>query len=411
MTNVKPLRLAKRTTLTSYSNEGKVNVNIPPGRDGVPSAPFQTAGKLGVKVPNGDTPISAGIGMGQGRKSFLRPFLLGGRKKKGEMPAAAMHKSRKEEEFNVPKSQDGFQGVGDDHLQVDLESPESPYEDTASPSKDEVGGVGEASPVGAPLVKGKKGVTKRVAAMRIDEVAPSSPGIVTPKTPNITLAPITPATPVSPLNVPSPVPTPTTAFIQLSPIEAQVPISPIPITPITPSQAIKTPPSPIGSIPNTPIPTTHVIPAGTISSHRESERKLESGRDRHHRNREETNDERRTRKEREREREHSKRERGSGERKPRSSRSDVEKEDTWLEVVFEDLPFGPDKNMVSASFFPFFPFSSFSTPSPCPFLDRTSTFPESEYTKLIPSPELWNQSREITKSSSLRSSPLEVWHM
>jgi len=364
MTNVKPLRLAKRTTLTSYSNSGKVNVNIPPGRDGVPSAPFQTAGKLGVKVPNGDTPISAGIGTGKGKKSFLRPFLLAGRTKKGEMPAAVMHKSRKEEEFDVPKSQDGFEGVGDDHLQVDLEVLESPYEETAFISKDDGypdgDDVSQDSPVWAPLAaKGKKGTSKRVAEMRIDEIVPSSPGVATSDTPNIPLTPVTPVS-TSIFNSPilSPVPTPTTALNQLSPIEAQVPMSPIPITPITPSQANTTPPSPIGTTPNTPIPITPITTRKS-STHRESESRLGHGRDRHHRNREETSDKRRKRKEHERE--HSKREKGSGENISRPSRSEVEKEDTWLEVVFEDLPFGPDKNMVSASFFPFFPFPSFST--------------------------------------------------
>jgi len=333
----------------------------------VPSAPPQSGGKLGVKVPDGDTPISAGIGTGKGRKSFLRPFLLGGRRKKGEMPASVMHKSRKEEEFDVPKSQDGFERVRDDHLQVDLEVPESPYEETAFISKDDGNGhgddVGQDSPVWAPLAaKGKKGTSKRVAEMRIDEVIPSSPGVATSNTPSIPLTPVTPVSPVSPPIVTSPmlspVPTPATALIQLSPIEAQVPMSPIPITPITPSQANTTPPSPIGTTPNTPIPITPIT-TGKSSTHRESESRLGHGRDRHHRNREETSDERRKRKEREREL--SKREKGSGENISRPSRSEVEKEDTWLEVVFEDLPFGPDKNMVSASFFPFFPFPSFST--------------------------------------------------
>ena len=332
----------------------------------MPSAPFQTAGKLGVKIHDGDTPISAGVGTGKGKKSFLRPFLLGGRKKKGETPAAVMHKSRKEEEFDVPKNQDGFEGVVDDHLQVDLEVPESPYEETAFISEGDGhrdgDDVGQDSPVWAPLAaKGKKGTSNRVAEMRIDEVIPSSPGIVTPNTPSIPLTPVTPVSPVSPSIVNSPilppVPSPFTAFIQISPIEAQVPISPIPITPITPSQAITAPPSPIGSTPNTPIPITPIT-TSKPSTHRESERKLESGRDRHHRNSEETSDERRKRKERERE--HSKRERGSEEKRSRPSRSDVEKEDTWLEVVFEDLPFGPDRNMVShlSIFFPqsiFFP--------------------------------------------------------
>jgi hypothetical protein len=313
------------------------------------SAPPQTAGKLGVDVPDGEIPSSAGIGTGKGKKSFLRPFLLGGRKKKGEMPAAAMHKSRKEEEFDVQP----IEQMVDDHLQVEFEIPESTQEIIASTPQYEIDGnehgSGEASPVWAPLA-GKKGVSKRVAEMRVDGSVPASPWVVTPITPNIPLTPITSSTPASPSIVDSPIPspisTPTTAVNQLTPVETDIPLTPEPTTPITATLAVKTPPSRIRFAPNTPMHITPTIPTSKSSAHREPSRDSDHGHDRHHhRNPEETSDERRKRKDRE----HARREEGSeGEWRARSSRSqNVEKEDTWLEVVFEDLPFGPDKNMVS----------------------------------------------------------------
>jgi hypothetical protein len=354
-TNVKPLRLGKRTTLTSYSNSDKgLSVNVPPGEDGsILSAPLRhTGGELGGNTPNREVPNSAETGASQGKKSFLRPFLLGGRKKQRvEIPAAVMHKSRKEEEFDIPKSQVGYQGMADGRLQVDLETPETPYEDSAEISKHD---DSQPSPVWAPLGKGKKGTSKRVAEIRVDEGDPTSPGVMTPMSAKAPPTPttITPVTPVSQSNVLSPVPTPSTAFIQLTPIEGDIPFSPVPITPITPSPAITIAPLAMRSTPNTPLATTPTIPTSKSTAQRESGRPSDLGGDRlrhHHRKPEETSDERRKRKERER-----RSERGSeGEKRSRSSRSeDVEKEDTWLEIVFEDLPFGPDKNMVSPLPFP-----------------------------------------------------------
>jgi hypothetical protein len=362
-TNVKPLKLAKRTTLTSYSNSGRrLSVEIPPGREGaLPSAPLRQtpSGELVKNLPDRrDPPSSARIEAKKGTKSFLRPFLLGGRRKKGEMPAAAMHKSKREEEFEVH----AIEKMVDEHLQVEFDTPESPRETTAStPQHNSDGdddGSGEPSPVWAPLGKGKKGVSRRVAEMRVEGSVPASPGVVTPITAKIPLTPVTPSTPVSPpivnSSTPSPVPTPITAFIELTPVEASIPFTPVPITPITPSPATTTPPSPIISTPSSPIPNTPTT-TSTPSAHRE--RGHERGRDHHHRNPDETSDERRNRKERE----HARRKEGfEGEQRARSSRSEkVEKEDTWLEVVFEDLPFGPDRNMVSPPFF-----SSIVTPRP-----------------------------------------------
>jgi hypothetical protein len=304
----------------------------------MPSAPLrQTHGEPTADSPEREVPSSAGIGTSKGKKSFLRPFLLGGRKKKGvEIPAAVMHKSRKEEES-------AGEGLVDDHLQVDLETPETPYEDSAEISKYD---DSQPSPVWAPLGKGKKGTSKRVVEMQIEEGVPTSPGVMTPISAKAPLTPIIPITPISPSNVLSPILTPTTALIQLTPIEIDIPFSPVPITPIT------TPPSPTESSPGSPILTTPIVTTSQSSSHRESARHSDHGGDRlqqHHRKPEETSDERRKREERE----HIKRKRGpEGERRSRSSRNDVEREDTWLEIVFEDLPFGPDKNMVSPLLFP-----------------------------------------------------------
>jgi hypothetical protein len=362
--DVKPLKLAKRTTLASYWNSGKgLNVNIPPEREGaLPSAPLRqtSSGELVANLPDRrDPPSSARIEVKKGTKSFLRPFLLGGRKKKGEMPAAAMHKSRREEGSEVH----AIGKMVDEHLQVELDTPESPYEERALIDRD----GSEASPVWAPLA-GKKGVSKRVAEMRVDESVPASPGVMTPTTAKVPLTPITPNTPVSPSivnsSIPSPVPTPTTAVIQLSPIEVEVPLTPISIKPITPSLATTTPPSPIISTPSSRKPTT---PTGIIKPPTHKKRGHERDHDHHrhhHRNPDETSDERRKRKDRE----HARREDRSEERGSRSSEIEkVEKEATWLEVVFEDLPFGPDKNMVSALLL--FPSRSFSfylrPPSKC----------------------------------------------
>jgi len=363
-----------------------LSVEIPPGREGaLPSAPLRqtSSGELVANLPDRrDPPISARIEVSKGKKSFLRPFLLGGRRKKGEMPAAAMPKSKREGGSEVH----AIEKMVDDHLQVDFEVPDNPQETIASnPRHDSDGnddGSGEASPVWAPLGKAKKGVSKRIAEMRIDEVVPSSPGFVTPNTPNIPLTPITPSTPVSPPIVDSPpsspVPTPTTGLIELTPEEASRPITPVPITPITPCLANTTP-----STSSSPIPT-----ALTTTTRSSSHREPGHVRDRdhhHHRTPEESSDERRKRKERERE--HIKRERGSEERRARSSeieKVEVEKEITWLEAVFEDLPFGPDQNMVSAS-----SFSSLLVPS------LSLHLPSPRCTLVVPRPNTDTQSRAM----------------
>ena len=379
--NVKPLKLAKRTTLTSYStSRRRLSVEIPPGRDGtLPSAPLRqtSSGELVANLPDRrDPPSSARIEVSKGKKPLLRPFLLGGRKKKGEMPVAAMHKSKREGGSDVHSSEK----IVDDHLQVDLEIPEGPSEDLALTPNYHDGG--EASPVWAPLV-GKQGVSKRVAEMRIDEVVPSSPGISTSDITNVPLTPITPSTPVSPPIVnsptPSPIPIPTTALIELTPLETSRPITPVPITPITPSLANTIPPSPIISTSSSPIPTT---PTTTTKSSSRREPGHERDRDHHHhRKPNETSGERNKRKAREQAR----REDGSEGSRSRASQSeDVEEEDTWLEGIFEDLPFGPDKNMVSAP-----SFSSLLVPS----LSLHLSSPRC--TLLVPRPNTDTQSQAI----------------
>lgn len=259
------------------------------------------------------------------------------------MPAMAIRTSSKEEESGIHSNE---KMVNED-LQVDSEPPGSPYEETAFTSKhdDNADGDdgGQLSPVWAPLnAKGKKAVSRRVAEIHVDEIVLASPGVMTPITSRILPSPVTPDTSTPPMAtspIPSPVSTPTTALIQLTPVDAAIPISPTAVTPITAR------PSPTRSPPQTPIPITPVVPTSTTRTRQESEKNREHGRDRHHhRHHVEGSDERRKRKERER----AKRERGSdGKRRSRPLRSDVEKEDTWLEVIFEDLPFGPDKNMVS----------------------------------------------------------------
>jgi len=344
--NVKPLKLARRTTPTSYSKDKGSNVNIPPIKEGsMPSTPLlQTSSmELVTNIPDPrDPPNFTGIEANKGKKSFLRPFLLGGRKKKGEMLAAVVHKSRQEDGSDVHS---GEQLVNED-LQVDSGPPESPYEETAFSSEYDDNGDGDdggqLSPIWAPLAtKGKKTVSRRVAEIHVDEVIPASPVVMTPMISKVLLPPVTPDTstpPVATSPIPSPVPTPTTASIQSTPVGTVIPITPVAMSPITaPSSWMRSPPQ-------TPIPITPIVAVSTTPTHRESESKLGSGGDRHHRDRKETSDERRKRKERE----HAKRGRGSdGERRSRPIRSFVEKEDTWLEVIFEDLPFGPDKNMVS----------------------------------------------------------------
>jgi hypothetical protein len=284
----------------------------------------------------GEIPKSA-IVEGKGKRSFLRPLLLGGRKNKGkEMPTAMKHNLK--QEIRQP-TYDGYGGIVKDSLHVEAkEVPESLYEETAFISDE----VSEWAPsMSKAQEKDRKGVSKQIDEPRVEPgfKTLSSSSLVVIDTPITGITPVTPMTSkVEPIDSSPPIspvlcPTPST------PIQFDIPITPVPSTPITPLSPITMPPSPPTPDPmsNTLIDQESPSPLGSpISEHtpdpeprRVRELKNEergilepSGRER----------------ERERERE-----------KSRSSRKVVE--NTWLEMILEDLPFGPDKNMVSTLLF------------------------------------------------------------
>lgn len=315
------------------------------------------SGELGDGLPhNGESKsaVGTGTGRGKGKKSFLRPFLLGGRKKK----AVEIPKREEQELFdliNTPQDEkeEGYEGIVDDYLGIEV-GPESPYEETAFVSDgkhDEV----QASPVWAPLTgKGKvNGASKRVVELRVEPGSKVIPPVVISPITSRSLIPSTTATPrvfdspvTSPVLSPtSSVLTPTTA-IPLASVEVQSPLTPIPTTPTTPSLSITVSSSPASD--TTTVPSTPRVTPSEPSSNRASH-----GDNNHYRNREKTSEERQGRKEREHNR-HEEGKRSDSERRSSSNRSTKnekdEKEDTWLEGVFEDLPFGPDRNMVSHHF-------------------------------------------------------------
>jgi len=362
-----PEMMNKRTTLTSYRQStpsGRLRVDVPTSQEGsMLSAPLRqtSSGELIDNIPDrGQVPQSARIG-GKGKKSFLRPLLLGGRKKKDgsaimEKPSAMNHVSRNAKEIdksnddivNSPQTMtqtpDGYVGILDDYLHVGQDM-ESPYEETAFVSDD------TKSPGWAPL----RGRSKEVLGSEIEpgiDLSSSGATFSIPVTPNPTDSPIAIPTiassPDSP--PPSPLVTPPATFSAPTPITAVVPITPetvetpsnpiIPMTPIT--QPAIFPTSPSIATPITPVPNSPFITPVKSSFDQEQSMRSSEGRPDHKRVQEFKSNENAHR-------ERVKRERRS--ERARTSRK-IEPESSWLEVVFEDLPFGPDKNLVSPPYCP-----------------------------------------------------------
>lgn len=312
-------------------------------------------------------------------------------------------------ETRVQKPDSGFQmidtpqqssrGIKDDYLHVEV--PESPYEETAYISDNDhtapTPGLSSRTIDGG--VEAKE-IPNEIVDLRVDlevkaltpvnaTITPSpspSPaamngqGKVNPSTlaqptsPAFgmdSLLPLSPANEVTPTtaitsspvpNSPRSAPTPMTAIVQASPILPATPsisVSPLspltPLTPLIPTAEHTSPLTPI-SIPLTPIdqttktasvPNTPLTPLTSISipiptTHRQqveedsSKPKGSSSRDHAPKDRPRIKDDNKP-----------KRPKDKTSRKPRNSKILFEERDTWLELVFEDLPFGPDKNMVS----------------------------------------------------------------
>jgi len=322
------------------------------------------------------------------------------------------HPPRNEQHQEPPKRpESGFQmvdsprqavsGIRDDYLHVEV--PESPYEETAYISDND-----DTAPTPGLLSRTIDGgvevkeIPNEIVDLRVDLdvkaltpvnatitlspsplpaamngqgkvnpntlIQPTSPAFV-PPSPGIAETPTT-AIPSSPvLNSPRSAPTPMTAIVQVSPILPATPsisLSPLlPLTPLTPliPTAEHTPPlTPISipltpidqttktaSVPNTPLtpltPLTSIpVPVPTAQKQQVEEDlskpKGRSSRDHAPKDRPRIKDDNER-----------KRPKDKTSRKPRASKTLPEKRDTWLELVFEDLPFGPDKNMVSPLFF------------------------------------------------------------
>ena len=398
-----PTVINKRTTLTSYrpsTPSGRLHVDVTKSQEGsMLSAPLRqtSSGELIDNIPDrGQVPQSARIG-GKGKRSFLRPLLLGGRKKKDEsinmvMPSAVNHVSRNAKEIDTSDSDmvdsplaltqtpDGYVGILDDYLHVGQDM-ESPYEETAFVSDD------TKSPGWAPL----RGRSKEVLGSEIEpgiDLSSSGATFSIPVTPNPTDSPIAIPTiassPDSP--PPSPLVTPPATFSAPTPITAVVPITPetvetpsnpiIPMTPIT--QPAIFPTSPSIATPITPVPDSPFITPVKSSFDQEQSMRSSEGKPDHNRV-EELRDIDSAHRER------VKRERRS--ERARTSRK-IEPEISWLEMVFEDLPFGPDKNLVSPPY----------CPPPLPHLTILSAVHGNRKAdqSLIPSLELSNRSRGIT---------------
>jgi len=306
----------------------------------------------------------------------------------------------------IDTPQQSGRGIRDDYLHVEV--PESPYEETAYISDhDDTAPTPELSSRTMDDGAKAKEIPNEIVDLRVDlEVKALTPvnATITPSpspspaamngqgkmNPNTLAQPTSPAfgldspLPLSPANEvtpttaipsspvpPSPrsAPTPMTAIVQVSPIFPATPsisVSPLsPLTPLTPliPTAEHTPPltpitislTPIdqtaktASLPNTPLtPLTSLtsipIPVQTAQKQQVekdlSKPKGHSSRGHGARNRSKPKGEKGRRKSKD-----------EKHRKSQSPKPPSAEGDTWLELVFEDLPFGPDKNMVSPLFF------------------------------------------------------------
>lgn len=303
----------------------------------------------------------------------------------------------------IDSSRQAVSGIRDDYLHVEV--PESPYEENAYISDNDdtaptpglssrtIDGGAEAEEIPNQIVDLRVDLEVKALTPVNATITPSpSPSLAAMNgqgqvNPNTLAQPISPAFGIDsplPLSLASEVtpttaipsspvpnssrsaPTPMTAIVQVSPILPATPsrsLTPLlPLTPLTPlvPTAEHTPPLTPISIPLTPIdqttktasvPNTPLTPLTSISipiptTHRQqveedsSKPKGRSSRDHSPKDRSRIKDDNER-----------KRPKDKTSRKSRASNTLSEEQDTWLELVFEDLPFGPDKNMVSPLFF------------------------------------------------------------
>jgi hypothetical protein len=378
----------------------------------LPSAPLRktSSGELvaGIELPlphlsggggsggEGGQPVSAGVG----KRSFLRPFLLGGgkvwKKVKSDASDTAMQRNVLAELNHVQRhtenpvlSKEKYRMVdtpvdakprskgtpiGDDYLHVEL--PESPYEETAYISMDDhehetrgretkemtVQPSSKSLEIAVLQGEAKRAeaepgvmtpIPPRVARLRGDHT-PSSPrgGVSRPGSPRTPItpglmadqSPLTPTT-VAPTPITAPLTPPSPAFTPTSPTSTP----PTPVLPATPITRLEDPIPVQPTLRDRDKPTEkrrHRTPHEHESSSRESRSRSKRSDDesrsrqhqhtddgvRRHRHRDDDDDERRRAKRHERQ---------------KSKRQIARVRESWLEVLLQDLPFGPDKQMVS----------------------------------------------------------------
>lgn len=376
----------------------------------LPSAPLRktSSGELvvGINLPliqphggggsggEGGQPVSAGVG----KRSFLRPFLLGGGKggKKVKSDTSDMGLQRpvlaelnhvqrhtadpvlSKEKYQVVDTTDGTEAglnatpIGDDYLHVEL--PESPYEETAYISTDDHGPETQGRrPQNLTVQPGPKSleiailqeeekragaeptpmtpIPPRVAELRGDHTTSSPRGSRpgSPKTfhtPGLMAdqSPLTPTT-VPPTPITAPVTPPSPALTPTSPTS----IPPTPVLPVTPINGLEypIPVQPTSHDRDKPTETRrHRTPPEHESSSRESRSRSKRSDDQGRSKRPQRTDDG-GRRHRHRDADDNERRRAKRHERGRSERQVARVQESWLEVLFQDLPFGPDKQIVS----------------------------------------------------------------
>jgi len=314
-----------------------------------------------------------------GKKSFLRPFLLGARKKvtltAPDLPFSGRpaesrpvlselnHIQRHAEDFksvssptnrtvDTPRAGTRLAAIGDNYLHVQL--PESPYEETAFASEDDPPALSQQSAT----LSSKRAMVK----IGIDPAASMTVEVKPQDGPREAMIPVLPRvaqlrgttssnSPISPsplssslkstgIDPQTPTPTPTARLPEV----AQTP-SPSPTTP-TPGTPAPAPATPLTSI----TPLTPIIPPSPMTSPPRKERRERTERhERSERSAKESSKSRSTNKGSRSEGESRSHRRERDPTRVRTRSKPVSEEESWLEVLLHDLPFGPDKKMVSSS--------------------------------------------------------------
>jgi hypothetical protein len=345
----------------------------------LPSAPLRktSSDELMVNITLDPQPPKSAAAV-SGKKPFLRPFLLGGRKevipKPPDLPFPGRpaelrpilpelnHVQRPLEDFKpmtYPDSKTHAAGyrsvdthhngtrvaaIGDDYLHVQL--PESPYEETAFISEDD-----------PPLPQLSRPSTAKqgVVTLQIDPAASMTVEVKPQDGPEEAMTPVLPR--VAQLrgstSLNSPIsPSPLSSSLERTGLESSTPTPTSRVAEVAQSPSLSpTTPTPTPATPLTSVaPLTPIIPPSPMTSAPRKERRERT--ERHERSERSAKESSKSRSTNKSSRTKAESRSHRHEREPtrvRTRSKPVPEEESWLEVLLQDLPFGPDEKMVSIS--------------------------------------------------------------